>query len=102
MLYFATVIDWTSVLFNGFWISGCAIVLAAFSFHYWQAQNEAGRVRDQLKRPSFEKLFWLGFFLICIGLVVTSTRWWETLIWCLFVVLSLVNFYKVLTQKSNE
>ncbi len=102
MLYFATVIDWTSVLFNGFWIVGAAIILAAFSFHTWQAQFEKVRVREVLQRPSFEKPFWLGFALVGIGLVTTSSRWWESIIWGLFVVISLFNFYKAVSQKSHE
>lgn len=102
MLYFATVIDWTSVLWNGFWILGCAVLLAAFSFHHWQAQIEKTRVRDQLQRPSFAKPFWFGLFLICVGLATTSSRWWESIIWALFVIITLFNFYKVITQKSNE
>ena len=102
MLYFATVIEWTSVLFNGFWILGCALILAAFSYHHWQAQVEKTRTREQLKRPSFAKPFWLGFLFICLGLVTTSTRWWESIIWGIFVVLSLLNLYKVMTHKSNE
>lgn len=101
MLYFATVIEWTSILFNGFWIFGCAIILAAFSFHHWQAQLEKTRLREQLERPSFEKPFWIGFFFIGLGLVTTSSRWWETIIWGIFVVLSLFNFYKVYKQSDE-
>lgn len=94
-------IDWIALLFNSFWILGTAVLLAAFSYHYWLAQVEGTSVRVQLERPSFSRPFWFGFVLISLGLMGTSSRWWETAVWGLFTALSLFNFYTTFKQKET-
>ncbi len=95
-------IDWTALLVNSFWILGAAVLLAAFSYHYWQAQVEGTSVRTQLERPSFSRPFWFGFVLIGLGLMGTSTRWWETAVWAVFTAFSLFNFYTSFKKRSHE
>ncbi len=95
-------IDWTTLLVNGLWILGAAILLAAFSYHYWQAQAEGAPVRVQLERPSFSRPFWLGFVLISLGLMGASNRWWETAVWGLFTVFSLFNLYTTCKKQPHE
>jgi len=89
------VIDWFSVFINSFWIVGLAILLAAFSYHNWQAEIENRRLREQLERPSFQRFFWISFTLIGIGLAGTSQRSWETAVWIAFTLLSVVNAIKI-------
>ncbi len=86
-------IDWTALLVNSLWILGAAVLLAAFSYHYWQAQVEGTSVRVQLERSLFSRPFWFGFALIGLGLMGTSTRWWETAVWGIFTFFSLFNLY---------
>jgi hypothetical protein len=97
------VIDWYNVIVNSFWILGLAIILAALSYHHWQA-GECGRsLRAQLESPSFQLPAWIGFCLVCVGLAGSSGRLWETIVWVVFGLISLV--YSVqsgLAQRRNS
>ncbi len=91
MLYSWLVINWFSVFINSFWILGLAVLLASFSYHYWQAGEEKRPLKAQLDSPSFLAAFWSGFILIGIGLAGTSGQIWETSIWTFFTLLCLYN-----------
>lgn len=91
MLYFFAVIDWRSVWTNGLWILGTAVLLGTFSYSYWLSQTEPDSLAEINQRPSFSRLFWFGFLLVLLGLVFTSTRWWETAVWLLFSAWALFN-----------
>lgn len=101
MLYSFAVIDWYSVIVNSFWILGLAILLAAFSYHYWLAQAESRSLKEQLNQSSFPRFFWISFVFVGIGLAGTSQRTWETVIWILFTLISLVNVV-LFDRVSNE
>jgi len=90
------VIDWISVLVNSFWIFGLAILLAAFSHHYWLAPQQNRSLRQQLDQPAFLKFFWLGFIFITVGLAGTSQRGWETGVWIIMLMISIVNLYSTI------
>ncbi|MEJ2748582.1 MAG: hypothetical protein P8183_11850 [Anaerolineae bacterium] len=91
MLYSLIVINWQSVIVNSFWILGLAILLAAFSYHYWLANEESRRLRDQLNQPTFQRLYWLSFVFVGIGLAGTSQKTWEMIVWIIFTLFSVVN-----------
>ena len=91
---FFVVIDWLSLIFNASWIIGLALLLAAFSYHYWEAGQERRPLREQLSQPSFSRLFWISFTFITVGLAGTSQRLWETAIWLLFVIVSVAYTFK--------
>jgi hypothetical protein len=91
MLYSSLVIDWFSVFINSFWIVGLAILLAAFSYHYWLAAEENRRLKEQLAQPGFQKFYWFSFVLIAVGLAGTSQKSWEIAIWIIFALISVVN-----------
>ncbi len=95
-------IDWYSVLFNGFWIMGLAILLSAFSYHYWLAPIENRRLREQLDQPSFTLFFWISFIFICLGLAGTSQRLWETGIWIIFLLIGSVNLIKIYKAMKTD
>ena len=80
-----------SVAINSSWILGLAILLAAFSYHYDQAQRRQRPLRDQLSEPSFNIAAWVAAILVGIGLTGTSTRIWEGAIWLAFTIFSLAN-----------
>ena len=95
MLYSFFVINWQSVIINSFWIIGLALLLAAFSYHFWAAQKQKRRLRDQLNHPTFQQLYWLSFVFIGIGLSGTSRRTWEMVIWIIFTLFSVVNTARI-------
>lgn len=91
MLYFFAVIDWRSVWTNGLWIVGTAVLLATYSYTYWLSQVESQSIAEINRQPVYTRLFWLGFLLVLLGLIFTSTRWWETAVWLLFTGWALLN-----------
>lgn len=74
-------INWQSVIFNSFWILGLALLLAAFSYHYWDATQHGRSLRTQLSQANFLRFFWLAIFLVSIGLIGTSQQVWEMAVW---------------------
>lgn len=96
MLYSPAVIDWRSLFFNSFWIVGTAVILAGFSYHYWQAQVQQISLKEQLAGPTFSIIFWSGFVLITIGLIGTSQSGWEMIVWAVFCLLGSVNVVQLI------
>ncbi|MBP8057613.1 MAG: hypothetical protein KA314_17420 [Chloroflexi bacterium] len=90
----SAVIDWMSLLFHIVWIGGLAIILAAFSYHQWQANQKNLPLRAQLNTTPFIRLLWLGLTLITLGLVGTSNTLWEAIIWIILLLISLLNLLK--------
>ena len=94
MLYSYSVINWPSIIVNSFWIIGLAILLAAFSYHFWLADIEKRHLKEQLARPAFQKFYWLGLTFVGIGLAGTSQKTWEIAIWIIFTLFGIVNTAK--------
>jgi hypothetical protein len=93
------VINWYSLLFNTFWVVGLAILLAAFSYQYWEARQTQTRLRVQFSQPSFLLFFWLSFGFVSIGLAGTATRIWEILIWGVFAVIGFFFMTKAIVSR---
>jgi hypothetical protein len=74
-------INWQSVIFNSFWIFGLAVLLAAFSYYYWEATQYGRPLREQLSQAAFLRFFWLAILLVSIGLIGTSQQIWEMAVW---------------------
>lgn len=92
MLYSNGVIDWLSVVMNGFWILGTAVVLAVFSYQY--SQTDPPDLKGRLEGQSFLRPFWAGITCIAVGLVGTSNTWWEAVIWGILILISVMNIIK--------
>ena len=80
-----------SVLFNSFWIVGLALLLAAFSYQYDQAQRLNRPLRHQLRSSSFTLVAWISVALVGIGLAGTSSSIWETILWIAFTLYCVIN-----------
>ena len=100
MLYFFAVIDWHVVWTNGLWILGTAVLLGTFSYTYWLSQTQSKSLAEINQQPSYSRLFWFGFLLILLGLIFTSTRWWETAVWLLLTVWAAFNLIATLRTTS--
>ena len=83
-------ISWQSVIFNGFWVLGLALMLTAISYHYWLAGQENRQLRLQWSEPGFLRPIWLGLFFIGIGLIGTSRHSWEMAMWGVLSLIALV------------
>ena len=95
-------IDWYGVLIATIWISGAALLLAGFSYHYWLAGDEKRPLREQLNQPSFLLIFYIAMILIGVGLAGSSTRWWETAVWIAFILFNIVNLVQLSRLNTQE
>lgn len=80
-------IDWGSVAANGLWILGLVVILTTFSYADWLANRRRVRRRDVLASAGFQTLLCAGMILVCLGLLFTSRRWWEYILWGLLAAL---------------
>ena len=80
-----------TVVTNGLWLVGLALLLAAFSYHYNEARQSERPLKRQLQRRSFSLVAWVSLFLIGAGLAATSQQWWEAAIWILFTLYAVYN-----------
>ena len=80
-----SMIDIRFVVAHGLWILGAAIILAAFSYHRWLAQEQKKSTRDVLRIAWGWKMSLSGgVLLIASGfLLMEGTRWWERGLWLL-------------------
>lgn len=74
-------IQWGPVLFNGLWILGFSILLAALSFQRSKALKEKKRLKDLFNTKGFQRLFSLGMTFVCAGIGLTSETIWERALW---------------------
>jgi hypothetical protein len=81
----AGMVDWFGLLANGLWILGLAVLLAAVSYHAWEAEVRGRPLREQLGGDQFGWVAWLSLVLVGLGLALTSDRVWEMVIWGVFV-----------------
>jgi multisubunit Na+/H+ antiporter MnhB subunit len=81
-------IDWAGLAFNALWVLGAAVILAALSLSYYEAQRRNERLRIQLAAPAFQMWLSAGLVLISLGLVLIGPRWWERVLWGLLCGLS--------------
>jgi multisubunit Na+/H+ antiporter MnhB subunit len=82
-------VEWTSLAFNGLWVVGAAIILATFSFSYYEAQRRGERPRAHLAAPGVQVWLFTGVVLISLGAVLLVPRWWERVLWGLLGMLSI-------------
>jgi len=95
-------IDWYGVLTATLWISGTALLLAGFSYQYWLAGEEKRPLREQLSQPSFLWVFYISMILIGMGLAGSSTRWWETAVWIVFIIFNIINLFQLSHPLTQE
>lgn len=86
-------IDGFSVLFATLWIFGAAIILATLSTHHWIARQKQTSFRTQLNQPTAQRWLWSGITLIAVGLAGNSQTWWQTAVYLIVALFSLVTLY---------
>jgi hypothetical protein len=75
-------IDWVALGFNALWVLGAAILLAAFSYLRWLADESGRPLRDLTSTRSWTITFTAGVLLLCAGIAGGIVeRWWERAIW---------------------
>ncbi len=74
-------IDWGMVGRGALWIAGLALALASFSYIDWWRYQRKWRLRFALSTPRFQAPFSAAMVLFCVGLALSSRRWWEIGAW---------------------
>ena len=74
-------VEWTSLAFNGLWVLGAAVILAAFSLACYEAHRRGERLRVRLAAPGFQLWLLAGLVLISLGVTLVESRWWERVLW---------------------
>lgn len=94
-------INWYNLFANSLWIIALSLLLAILSYTRWEAVQKGERLRDRLNQPQRSLLLNLAGALFCVGLAVTSQRWWEIALWLLLFVLFLLQgwgLWKILRE----
>jgi hypothetical protein len=74
-------VEWTSLAFNGLWLLGAAVILAAFSLCCYQAHCRGEPLRVRLAGPGFQVWLMVGLVFISVGAALLGPRWWERVLW---------------------
>jgi multisubunit Na+/H+ antiporter MnhB subunit len=76
-----SLIDWRMLAFAALWITGLAIVLSAVGFGYYEASQANVKLRERMGRSSYQRAVNGGLVLFCLGMLGSSTAWWERVLW---------------------
>lgn len=63
------------------WVLGLAILLALWSYSYYEASLDHRSVIRQMAAPRNTLTLNLGLFLFILGLAISDARWWVRLMW---------------------
>ena len=92
-------IDWRMVAFASLWIVGLAILLTAISFAHYHAQIRGGRLREELRKGSYQVAINGGLALFSTGMLGSANTWWERITWGL---LAIAFLYFTVTSWKNR
>lgn len=95
-------INWMSVIANGFWIVGLAVILAALSYYYWLAGQLGRPLRQELGSPPFQRLLMIGLLLVGIGLALTGNGLWQILPAVALVLGCIVSLFFLHRQRHHQ
>ncbi len=79
-------IDFKALIGGALWILGLAIVLAAFSWAYYEAKKFCIHVRKALAQPSLLRAIYIGLALFCFGLATISQSKLERTLWFILAI----------------
>ncbi len=91
----------TSVLKNFIWLLGAAIILSALSWQEFIIQKEGKKRKDAWRSQQFKLPFYLGLFLITIGVCLTIQSAFMAVLMLGSSFLFLFLLFRTLTKKSS-
>ena len=95
-------LNWLNLIYHFLWLSGTAIIIAAFSYHDWLAHQQGIRVSQVLGRSSFQILLTVGMLLISLGLACLAQHWWERIIWLAFSIVFIFQGWQLQQKKGVQ
>jgi len=97
-----TGLDWAGLAFNGLWVLGAAVILAAFSLACYEAHRQGERLRVRLAAPGFQLSLLVGLALISLGVALIGPRWWERVLWGVLCAMSTWQLWAVWREWRTE
>lgn len=88
-----------SIIFNFLWVFGLSVLLATWSYAYYQAHLQKRNVRDILDELGYALTLDAGLLIFIAGLASTEDRWWARLLW---VILGLVVLVEAGMRLRNQ
>lgn len=95
-------INWLSVVGNGFWIVGMALILAGFSYYYWLAGQLGHPLSQELSGRPFQRLAVGGLLLVGIGLALTAGGLWQLLPAAALIIVCLVALFALFRRQRRQ
>ena len=83
-------IDWFNLAANSLWIAGCALALSVLSYASYEAWLYREKFRARLGLPGYQTVLNIAGFLFCLGLALTSLKYWEIAVWAVLGALFLL------------
>lgn len=74
------------------WIFGLAVLLAAWSFGYYESQQTGEPVLSYLVKPNYDLAITLGFVLFFAGLAGADGRLFAKIIWAILGIAAVTLF----------
>jgi hypothetical protein len=73
-------IDWWGLASNALWILGLSVCLATLSMLSHRSRAEQIPLRDALSSQGSQLALAFGLLLVSVGILVTSSTWWQGLV----------------------
>ena len=74
-------IDIWQIAAHGLWIFGLSVLLAVWSFGYYEAQQVGEPVLSYLSKPNYDLAVTIGLVLFFAGLMGADGRLWAKAVW---------------------
>jgi len=84
------------------WVLGLAITLAALSYSDYLASCRRVRTRRILGSSTFQLPFSAGMTLVCLGLLFTTQKAWERVVWGILSVLFVIQAGALLRRRPTS
>lgn len=95
-------INWFSVVANGFWLVGLALMLATLSYYYWKAGQLGRSLGQVLNTPPFQRLALISLLLVGVGLVLTGNGIWQILPATALILVCVVALVLLFRQRADD
>ncbi len=73
--------DFWQIAAHALWIFGLAVLLAVWSFGYYEAQQTGEPVLTYLSKPNYDLAIAIGLVMFFAGLTGADGRIWAKIIW---------------------
>ena len=88
-------IDWLNLLFNSIWILALSLALAVASIVYYESRQKGEKFRQALNSPPYALLLNIAGGVFCLGMALSSNKWWEIILWIVLMVLFGYQAFKI-------